>query len=332
MEKNNLVIRMMGAYIMAEKVGYGVQTTMLLDTSISDRRIAYLLKRADGMTLRLAGGRGYVWAAIGIDSAPCPMGCTFCSHAARWQVSSGATELPVGEVVDIAGQAADSGADFVTLRTTQFYGLDRLAALGRRVRDRIGSDIHLVANTGECNLDTIKMLQAAGFSMAYHTVRLREGIDTGHSVAMRLKTIEAIRTIGMELQYLIEPLGPEHMPEEILREARRARDIGASGTGVMARVPVMGTPLARLGQVSESFLCRVAATARLAYPDGGKYLCVHPPTPMALQAGCNTLIVEQAANPRDTSAGPGPWRGFDLAAARAALLNAGLTVRPARRS
>ena len=258
------------------------------------------------------------------------MNCAFCSHAERWGVYTDEIHLSPEETVDLAGQAADGGADFVVLRTTQFYGTDVLLDLGRRVRDRIGKEIHLVINTGESDGETIRMLMDAGFSMAYHIVRLREGVDTGHSVEMRVRTIDAIRSAGMKLQYLIEPLGPEHTAEEILVEARRARAVGASGTGVMARVPVMGSPLARYGQVSDAYLRRVAAVARLEYPDGGKYLCVHPPMPTALHIGCNTVVVEQAANPRDTASTPGAWRGFGLSAARKVLQAAGLSVRPAR--
>jgi len=306
------------------------EAALLLDTGVSDRKIAPLLDRADTMTRTLAGNRGYVWTAIGLDSTPCGMGCSFCSQAAKWDAYTASPPLSPEAVVGTAGRLAAGGADFVVLRTTQFYPLDRLLTLGKRVRERIGDAIHLVVNTGEMDLETVKALKGAGFSMAYHVVRLREGVDTGHTVAMRLRTIEAVLAGGLELQYLIEPLGPEHTAEEILTEARRARSLGASGTGVMARVPVMGTPLARFGQVPEAYLRRVAAAARLAYPDGGRHLCVHPPTPSTLRCGSNTIIVEQAANPRDTGSSPGPWRGFDLAAARATLQAAGLTVRPAR--
>jgi biotin synthase len=303
------------------------ETELLLDATIGDRQIQHLLDRADTRSRELSGERGYVWAAIGIDSAPCPMGCSFCSHAARWDVYSGETRLSEEEIVDQAGTLADGGADFVVLRTTQFYPTETLVTLGQRVRNRIGDEIHLVVNTGESAPDRVKALRDGGFNMAYHVVRLREGVDTGHSVEMRLRTIDAIRTAGMELQYLIEPLGPEHTAEEILTEARRARSVGASGTGVMARVPVMGTPLAHLGQVSEPYLRRVAAAARLEYPDGGKYLCVHPPTPSAFRTGCNTVVVEQAANPRDTILSASAWRRFDLDAARTALREAGFQVR-----
>ena len=303
---------------------------LLLNTGVSDRQVKHLLDRANAMTRKIAGDRGYVWAAIGIDSTPCRMGCSFCSQAGKWNAYTGTAPLSTEAIVHTAGCLAAGGADFVVLRTTQFYGFERLLDLGKRVRERIGDDRHLVVNTGEMEVEAVKALKDAGFSMAYHVVRLREGIDTGHTVAMRLRTIDAVLAGGLELQYLIEPLGPEHRADEILAEARRARSIGASGTGVMARVPVMGTPLARFGQVSEAYLGRVAAVARLEYPDGGKYLCVHPPSPSTLRCASNTIIVEQAANPRDTVSSPGPWRGFDLATARETLRAAGLTVRPAK--
>ena len=303
------------------------ESELLLDSRVSDKRISHLLERADAMTRRLSGGRGYIWTAIGIDSTPCEMDCSFCSHATKWDAYQDSPPLSDEVIVAKAGELANGGSDFVVLRTTQFYDLNRLVALGRRVRDRIGNDIHLGINTGEMDTDKVRTLKDAGFSMAYHVVRLRETIDTCHTVEMRLRTIEAALVGGLDVQYLIEPLGPEHSPAEILTEARRAKAIGASGTGVMARVSVMGTPLAYLGQVSEAYLRRVAAVARLEYPDGGKNLCVHPPSPSALRCGSNTIVVEQAANPRDTKSSAGPWRGFDLPTARATLQAAGFSVR-----
>ncbi|MDD4701628.1 MAG: hypothetical protein PHI96_05350 [Desulfovibrio sp.] len=314
----------------AREISVAAETDMLLDTTVNDKRIAHLLEKADGMTRSLAGNRGFIWTAIGIDSTPCDMGCSFCSHAARWDAYKTSPPLSEEEIVEKAGQLADGGADFVVLRTTQHYPLEVLQRLGRLTRDRIGSDMHLVINTGEMSLDTVRALKDSGYSMSYHVVRLREGQDTGHSVDMRMRTIENVLRGGLELQYLIEPLGPEHSAQEILAEARRARAVGASGTGVMARVPIMGTPLAQYGQVSDTYLKRVTAAARLEYPDGGQHLCVHPPTPQTLHCGANTMIVEEAANPRDTSSSSGPWRAFDLPRARAVMREAGLAVRPAK--
>lgn len=314
----------------AKEVFGAEEIDMLLDTTVSDRHVVHLLEKADSMSRALAANRGFIWGAIGIDSTPCDMGCTFCSHAAQWDAYKTSPPLTEEAILEKAGQLADGGADFVVLRTTQHYPLETLQRLGRLTRDRIGSDIHLVINTGEMSLETVRALKDSGFSMSYHVVRLREGQDTGHSVDMRMRTIENVLKGGLELQYLIEPLGPEHSAEEILTEARRARSLGASGTGVMARVPIMGTPLARLGQVSDSYLKRVTAVARLEYPDGGQHLCVHPPTPQTLRCGANTIIVEQAANPRDTVSSLGPWREFDLPGARAVLRQAGLEVRPAK--
>ena len=105
--------------------------------------------------------------------------------------------------------------------------LNHIVLMGRLTRDRIGSDIHLVINTGEMGSDDVRALKDSGFTMSYHVVRLREGVDTGHSVDMRMRTIENVLKGGLELQYLIEPLGPEHSAAEILIEARRARAVGA---------------------------------------------------------------------------------------------------------
>lgn len=305
----------------------GSVVEQLLNPGIPDPQIQEHLAKADAMTRDLSGGRGYVWAAIGVDNHPCPMTCNFCSQSHRWQASTEPWMMSVEEVVTAAREMDDRGADFVVLRTTQCYGLERLTDLARTVRQHLRDDVKLVVNTGECTVEDVRRLREAGVNTAYHVVRLREGVDTPHSIAMRLKSIAAIKEGGLELNCLIEPLGPEHTAEEILTEARRMRELGTIGTGVMARVPVMGTPLAHLGQVGESYLRRVVAVSRFEYPDGGSRLCVHPPTPSALLSGANTLVVEHGAVPRASTVQKKSWRAFDVSSARDLLGSCGWQVR-----
>lgn len=307
-----------------------LELDQLLDAGVSDKKVKYLLDRADMLTRRLAENQGYINVSIGVDSTPCSMGCAYCSLAAQWDIYSEAPELGFDEIADRAGLVADGGADAITLRTTQFYDIGQLAVLGSLVRERIGKDVELVANTGELTLEDALVLKRAGFNTAYHVVRLREGVDTGHTVEMRLTTIDAIRQSGLSLKYCIEPLGPEHAAEEILTEIWRARAFGVASLSVMARVPVMGTPLAHLGQIASAYHCRAVAAARLACPETVTRVGVHPFLPDSLNAGCNSITIELAANPRDNHSGNGAWRGLDLAAARTLLQKAGYTVRPAK--
>ncbi len=297
---------------------------MRADMSAEDH--AKVLAAADAMTRQLSGSRGRIWASIGVDFTPCTRNCKFCSLGEEWGVHPKPYELSTGEVCDVAREYVEGGAAWIVLRTTQDFPIPRLVELAREVRRRIPEHVELVVNTGEYGMEGARQLRDAGYSSVYHVVRLREGVDTVFHPADRESTIKAARQAGLGLTYLVEPLGPEHTDEEIAREAVRARQLGAAQVGAMARVPVRGTPLGGCCQVSTERLCRTVAVSRLAAGKRAKWVCVHPPTPEALRAGANILVVEAGAVPRDTGSGQGKWRGFGMAEAVDMLRSAGYEI------
>ena len=77
------------------------------------------------------------------------------------------------EAVIKAAQAfVDEGASWVTLRTTEFYGLNRLCALAKKVRGAVPGDYGLVVNTGEFGPAEARAMPASGIDVVYHSLRL----------------------------------------------------------------------------------------------------------------------------------------------------------------
>jgi biotin synthase len=285
------------------------------------------LERADARARRVAGGRGRVYASIGVDSAPCTRNCRFCSHGARWGVYPAAHELRIDHVSGIAERIAPHRPDWLTLRTTQDFPVARLAELAAAVRGIVPRDTAIVVNTGEFSGREADQLLAAGVTAVYHTYRLREGIDTGIAPRARRRTLEIIRDSGLALYALVEPVGPEHTDEELVEAAFRLKDFGVRVSGAMARVPVPGTPLAPLGRASEERIVRTIAMTRLVSGPEVEAICVHPPLPAALRAGANVVVVDAGATPRDTRDAGTAWHGFDVVAAKAVLEEAGWSTR-----
>ncbi len=271
--------------------------------------------------------RGRVWSAIGVDSALCSRNCKFCSHGAAWGAVRGMGydphELNSEEVLEHVARLAPHKPDWITLRTTQDYGIDRLCNLVRAVRKAAPEESEIVVNTGEFGLEDAKNLKAAGVAAVYHTIRLREGCDTGVSVEERVATLKAMQTAGLKMAALVEPLGPEHTDEEIVEAAFRLKHYDIRLGGVMARVPIPGTPLYELGEVSEERQIRVVALTRLIYGPEVDAICIHPPIPTALTAGANTLVVECGAIPRDQDLSASEWRGFSPIDARRLFADCG---------
>jgi len=205
--------------------------------------------------------------------------------------------------------------DWITLRTTQDYGIEKLCVLVREIRKLMPPEMEVVVNTGEFNLDEARQLKDAGVAVVYHTIRLREGCDTGLAVADRIATLKAMQKVGLKMAALVEPLGSEHTDEEIVDAAFRLKPYDIKLGGVMARVPIPGTPLYELGQVSEERQTRVIAMTRLIYGPEVDAICIHPPLPSALKAGANTVVVECGAIPRDQDTFDTDWRGFSITTA-----------------
>ncbi len=263
--------------------------------------------------------QGRIWAAIGVDYRPCPRNCRFCSFGAAWRIVTQSEEWSIQQVISAADKFARGGADWITIRTTQDYPHEHICTIARALRAEIADCPKLVINTGEFTLDQAHELYAAGYRVAYHVYRLREGRDTGIDPAARLATLENIRRSPLELAFLVEPVGVEHTVEEIATEMIRARRFGATLTGVMARVPVPGTPLGDLPPVPEERLAHMVAVSRLVAGYTATDICVHPPSELALQAGANVVVVETGAVPRERDAVPREWRGLTIEQAREML-------------
>jgi len=280
-----------------------------------------LLAAANAASRERYRNRGYIFAQIGVNSAPCNGNCRFCSFARDSFSVDAQYEKSAAQVLSEARAVAAEGIDALFLMTTADFDQDEFIRIGQAVRYILPQGVQLIANVGDFNAGYAARLRAAGFSGAYHIVRLREGTDTDISPQTRVATLDAIKSAGLELFYCVEPIGREHTYDEIAEEMLRARDYGVDVMAVMARVGVRGTRYEGAEPISELELTKIAAVARLV-TDPKKSMNVHEPRQTPLLAGVNQLYAEYGANPRDTSAQTSQSRGFDTARVRAMLRGA----------
>ncbi len=291
-------------------------------TSAEYYRLLYLARKYSEETF---GNKGYIFAQIGINAEPCSINCDFCSMAAGHYVLPNHWQKSTEEVVEGIKQLVAERANDIFLMTTADYPVERFIEIGKAVRPHIPSEIRLVANIGDFDLPTARQLKEAGFTGAYHIVRMREGIATGAPVEQRVQTLDAICTAGLELYYCVEPIGPEHSYEEIATEIFRAKDYRVEAMAAMRRTPVEGTPLCGYGAISTPELCKIAAVALLVVRPT-RSMNVHEVTEMSLLAGINQLYAEAGANPRDTEDNTEYNRGFNTDSLRRMLENSGYVV------
>ncbi|MEN6414444.1 MAG: hypothetical protein ABFC84_17035 [Veillonellales bacterium] len=280
-------------------------------------------KAAREVAAEVTGNSGRVWAALGVDYAPCPINCHFCSFGEKWGVIQKEYKWSAPEIIDFAKKLLNGGAKWITLRTTEYYSLSELAGLMKQIRETIPGNYGIVANTGELTAKAADLLMTSGVSIIYHTLRLREGIDTGLSVKSRLDTLASVQASPLDLAFLVEPVGIEHTDAELADSFLVAMKYGARLSGTMARVPVPGTPLGSIPAVPERRMAQIAAVTRLAAGSNAPDICIHPASQLALAWGANVVVVEAGAIPRDTVNSRSEWKSFDLQTAAAWFKQAG---------
>lgn len=293
----------------------------LLEVPIGSRDYYELLGVANDFSRRQFDNKAMIFAQIGLDMQPCSVNCKFCSLAADVMGGKPVMIRAKEDVVDTARQLAAAGVDDLFLMTTAEFSQEAFLEYGRAVRQVLPRGMRLVANVGDFDAGYGAQLKEAGFTGVYHVRRLREGADTGAAEQARIRTMDAVKSAGLELYYCVEPIGPEHTNEELVEEMIRGREYPVGVMAVMKRVAVAGTPLAKAGEISAARLAQICAAATLAMRPQ-RAMCVHEPDELCLMAGANQLYAECGVNPRDTAPETAKNRGFSVEDARRMLQNA----------
>ena len=284
---------------------------------------AYLAEQARVFALDVSGGEARIAGSIGLDRASCRMNCSFCSFGEKWGLVHEESVLSPEEVLEIARAYVQGGVTMVTLRTTEFFDLNVVMDMARAIRSEIPGAYELNMNVGELTPELCEACYAAGIVSAYHVLRLREGVDTPFDPKERKRTIRAIVDSPLKWNTNIEPVGIEHSDEELADSMLFALSQHPYSVGIMARVPVKGTPFGNVEPIDAKRVRQLVATLRLAAGSSVKFVLSHPHDEEGLTSGANNFSVERGAIPRDDKPVEGEWRGKTPAYALASLRAAG---------
>ncbi|MDR2624292.1 MAG: hypothetical protein LBC39_06980 [Methanobrevibacter sp.] len=273
----------------------------LLNIENGNNEFYYLLEVANRVSRTEYNNKGYVFSQIGLNAEPCSKNCKFCSMAeSNYMIDSNFTKTmeDIDEIKQEVYELIGDGTTDLFLLTTEDYPVDEFIKIGAEIKKMLPKRILLVANIGDFDLNTAKKLVEAGFTGAYHVCRLREGIDTDIDPAIRIQTIENIISVGLELYYCVEPIGSEHIYDEITDEIIRAKDYNVNIMAVMRRTPVPGTPHGSIKTINALEFAKIAAITRLAVKPS-RSMNAHEITPLTLIGGVNQLYAEVGSNPRE---------------------------------
>ncbi|MGN0478762.1 MAG: radical SAM protein [Hominenteromicrobium sp.] len=295
----------------------------LLDIPVGSADDEYLRSAARDAAARITENQGYIWCAVGMDYAPCPMNCRFCSFGEEWGLIREPRHVTEDEIIAHIRYYVENGAAYIVLRTTEFYSIDTLLDCIPVIRREVPGNYAIILNTGELDTITAQRVSDAGVYGVYHALRLREGTDTPFSTAKRMQTMQSVTQTPLKLISLVEPIGPEHTSEELADRFLNTVACGASIGGAMMRFPVPGTPLGSTARLSDEQMAHIIAALRLSGGSTIRDICVHPASPAAMRSGANVLVVESGAIPRDTQFSETNWAGTDMEKATALLRMAG---------
>jgi biotin synthase len=281
----------------------------LLRIPLPSLEAGWVMASADILAREASRGRAEIHSQIGLNLSPCPNNCLFCSFASSNRVFPRTEEMEVEVAIRVAKEAEASGANALSLMVTGEYPFGKYIETTQEVRAGLKPDTVLVANTGDFGLAEGKRLKEAGFAGIYHAVRMGEGKDTNIPPETRRATIQAAQEAGLLVGTCVEPVGPEHSPEEIAEKILIARDIQPCYSGAARRITIPSSPLEKYGMISENRMAFLVAVVRLAM---GRELignCTHEPNLLGAASGANLFWAEAGANPRDTETETSEGRG-----------------------
>jgi biotin synthase len=262
---------------------------------------------------------------IGVDIAPCPGGCRFCTfgddHTSVQPSRLSAEELEVR----MEAFCREGDLYGLYLMTMHEFDLPHYLDIIAHARKIAPASTQIWANVGDSDTDTFRAMREAGVTGVYHVCRLREGIDTNLRPEDRRRTMRSALDAGLELYTCCEPIGPEHSVEELVDNIFIGVEMGIYQHAAMRRVAVPGAPLAKYGQISELRLAHIVAVIALTSVTVPTlaYMGVHEPNELSYLAGANIITAESGANPRDSAGDTARHRGMDMARCRKMLFECG---------
>lgn len=277
---------------------------------------AMIQASARQMSEKACGGSAEVHAQIGLNIAPCPRNCIFCSFAACNKIFSERSDLSPKEVVYRACEFESDGANAIYLMTTAVYPFEKFIEISQEVRKALKPSTILVANIDDFTKKQAVQLKDAGFSGIYHALRLGEGDKTTIPPEKRIETFRNAQEAGLLLGTCVEPVGPEHSIDELIEKTFITREAKPVYSGAARRIPIANTKMGEYGIVSEARMAHVLSVVRIAigYDISGN--CTHEPNVIGAAAGANLLWAETGSNPRDVEEETEGKRGMTVSECR----------------
>lgn len=285
-----------------------------------------VMAESNRISKELTGNKAEVHAQLALNRAPCPCNCAFCSFAQKNAIFAGETQLAPEAAVAYARQFEKEGANAIFVMTTAHYPFELFLEISQELRKQLKPETILIANVGDQSLVNAYKIKDAGYAGVYHALRLREGRDTGIDPEIRKNSIRNFQEVGLRVGTCVEPVGPEHTPDELADMICFTASINPCFSGAARRISIPGTEIFRRGTISELRMAQIVAVTRLGMPRTVLGNCTHEPCTLGGLAGANLFWAEVGANPRDTKEKTEQGRGETVGRCRVLFRESGWDI------
>ena len=223
-----------------------------------------IIRAASDFALDASGGLGRIAVQIGIITGPCYADCEFCVFRASSRLMD-QYEMSASELSTYLRRILSDGAvSAVSLMSIADFDFRLFLERVKLARSLLPPSVKIFTNTGDLSFGEAARLKEAGVDGAYHAIRLGEGIVNMMEPLDRFRTQENLKTVEIPLFTGVEPIGPEHTPEEIARAFYDALGRGCACCSASAREAVDGTPMKDMGEISSRRLQQIRSALLLS--------------------------------------------------------------------
>lgn len=240
-------------------------------------------------------------AIVNAKSGLCSEDCVYCSQSAISRA-----EVPVyplmgiEEIIKKAAEAKEHGVRrFCIVTSGRGPNKKEIASIAKTVESIRKAGLLPCATLGLINKEDLKILRDSGLERYHHNLETSERyfsrICSTHSYSEKLKTIEAVKDVGLSLcSGGIFGLGEEW--EDRIQMAFRLKELDVDSVPINFLIPIKGTPLGERGPMNPLEALKIVSLYRFMLPDkqiricGGRRQVLGEFNSMVFIAGADSLL------------------------------------------
>jgi biotin synthase len=262
-----------------------------------------LIPQSNKIRKKFIGGKMDLCSIVNAKSGLCTEDCKFCAQSSKYNTGIDSHQLLENEkIIQSAITAKKTGAERFGIVTSgrklKPEEIDSIAKTINEIKNKIG--ISVCASLGSIEKHHLKLLKDAGLSRYHHNIETSpqyyKNIVSTHTFEERLKTIENVKEIGIEVcSGGIMGMGETWQDRIDMALILQKMDIDSVPINLL--VPIKGTPFQNLSPISCYDAIRIICMFRIILKDksikiaAGRETVLKDFQALAFMSGANGMLI-----------------------------------------